>query len=100
MAWDACTGNEPRSIGAAVRHGRFGSACAAAMVTVALAAAICAIVLMLGADGAAAAPRSMAVDGQGPAYAMAGAALLVFFTLVGAAYRLTPSHVRRRRNRR
>ena len=51
MAWEVCS-KEPRSIGAAVRHGRFGSACAAAMVALALAASICAIALVLGADGA------------------------------------------------
>jgi hypothetical protein len=55
MALEVCTSKEPRSIGAAVRHGRFGSACAAAMVAVALAASICAILLVLGADGAFAA---------------------------------------------
>ena len=55
MALEVFTGEEPRSIGAAVRHGRFGSACAAAMVAVALAASICAILLVLGADGAFAA---------------------------------------------
>ena len=51
MTWEV-RNKEPRSIGAAVRHGRFGSACAAAMVAVALAASICAIALVLGADGA------------------------------------------------
>jgi hypothetical protein len=52
MACKVCAGKEARSIRAAVRHGRFGSACAAAMVAVALAASICAIALVLGADGA------------------------------------------------
>jgi hypothetical protein len=52
MACKVCTGKEVRSIGAAVRHGRLGSACAAAMVAVALAASICAIALVLGVDGA------------------------------------------------
>ena len=55
MAWETCTDTEPRSIGAAVRHGRFGSACAAAMVAFTLAASICAIALVLGTDGALAA---------------------------------------------
>jgi hypothetical protein len=55
MALEVCTSEEARSIGAAVRHGRFGSACAAAMVAVAVAVSICAILLMLGADGAFAA---------------------------------------------
>jgi hypothetical protein len=55
MTLEAYTDEEPRSIGAAVRHGRFGSACAAAMVAIALAASICAILLVLGADGAFAA---------------------------------------------
>ena len=55
MSLEVCSDKEPRSIGAAVRHGRFGSACAAAMVAIALAVSICAILLVLGADGAFAA---------------------------------------------
>jgi hypothetical protein len=55
MTLEVYTNEEPRSIRAAVRHGRFGSACAAAMVALALAVSICAVLLMLGADGAFAA---------------------------------------------
>jgi hypothetical protein len=60
MALEIGTTKEPRSIGAAVRHGRFGSACAAAMVALALAASICAIVLVLDAGGAFASAASRA----------------------------------------
>jgi hypothetical protein len=52
MAFEACAENEPRSIRAAVRHARFGSACAAAMVALALAVSICAIAFALGIDSA------------------------------------------------
>lgn len=55
MTLEVYTDEELRSIGAAVRHGRFGTACAAAMVAIALTASICAIVLVLGSDGAFAA---------------------------------------------
>jgi hypothetical protein len=55
MTLQVYTDKEPRSIRAAVRHGRFGSACAAAMVAVTVAVSICAIVLVLSADGAFAA---------------------------------------------
>jgi hypothetical protein len=44
------TYKERRSITEAVRHGRLGSACAAAMVAGALAASICAIALALGTE--------------------------------------------------
>jgi hypothetical protein len=56
MTLDHCKTEAPRSIGAAVRHGRFGSACAAAIVALALAVSICAIALALGGDGAFALP--------------------------------------------
>jgi hypothetical protein len=55
MTLEVYTDEEPRSIGAAVRHGRFGSACAAAMVALTVAVSICAIALVLGVDGAFAA---------------------------------------------
>jgi hypothetical protein len=101
MAWEACTGKEPRSIGAAVRHGRFGSACAAAMVAIALAASICAIVLALGTDGAFAASPLIPVDEQGLNYAVLVPVLLVAIALTCFAFNgLTPGYARRRRNRR
>jgi hypothetical protein len=102
MAWETYTDKEPRSIGAAVRHGRFGSACAAAMVAVALAVSICAIVLVLGSDGAfAATPRLITIDGQGLDYGMLVPILLVVIALTCFAVNgLAPAYARRRRNRR
>jgi hypothetical protein len=102
MAWEACTDKEPRSIGAVVRHGRFGSACAAAMVAVALAVSICALVLMLGTDGAfAATSRLITIDGQGLHYGMLVPVLLIVIALGYFAFDgLAPAYVRRRRNRR
>jgi hypothetical protein len=82
MAWEACIDKEPRSIGAAVRHGRFGSACAAAMVALALAVSICAIVLVLGADSAfAATPRLIATDEHGLDYGALVPVLLIVIAL-------------------
>jgi hypothetical protein len=102
MAWEACTDKEPRSIGAAVRHGRFGSACAAAMVALALAVSICAIVLVLGSDGAfAATPRLIATDEHGLHYGMLMSVLLIVIALGYFAFDgLAPAYVRIRRNRR
>ncbi len=102
MAWEVCAGKEPRSIGAAVRHGRFGSACAAAMVAVSLAASICALVLALGVDGAfAATPRLIIIDEQGMNYSVVVPVLLVVMALTCFAFNgLTPGYARRRRNRR
>lgn len=102
MAWEVCTGKEPRSIGAAVRHGRFGSACAAAMVAVALAVSICAIALVLGSDGAfAATPRLIMVAEQGLDYGVVVPLLLIVVALTCLAFNgLTPAYTRRRRNRR
>jgi hypothetical protein len=102
MTWEVCTGKEPRSIGAAVRHGRFGSACAAAMVAVALAVSICAIVLVLGSDGAfAASPRLITVDEQSLDYGVLVPVLLIVVALTCFAFNgLTPGYARRRRNRR
>jgi hypothetical protein len=93
-------GKEPRSIGAAVRHGRFGSACAAAMVAVALAVSICAIVLVLGSDGAfAASPRLIAVE-AGLDYGMLVPVLLIVIALAALAFNgLAPAYVRRRNRR-
>jgi len=101
MACEICTGKEARSIGAAVRHGRFGSACAAAMVAVALAASICAIVLVLGADGAFAASAGLITgDPQALDYAVLVPVLLIVVTLTCfAGYGLTPGYVRRRNRR-
>jgi hypothetical protein len=101
MAWEVCT-KEPRSIGAAVRHGRFGSACAAAMVVLALAVSICAIALVLGADGAfAASPALVGVDGQGANYGMLAPVLLIVIALTCCTcHGLAPVYARRRRNRR
>jgi hypothetical protein len=95
-----CTGKEPRSIGAAVRHGRFGSACAAAMVAVALAVSICAIALVLGSDGAfAASPRRIA-DEAGLDYGVLAPLLLLIVALAGFACNgLRPAYVRRRNRR-
>ena len=91
---------EPRSIGAAVRHGRLGSACAAAMVAVALAVSICAIVLVLGSDGAfAASPRLITVE-TGLGYGTLVPALLIVVALTALAFnRLAPAYVRRRNRR-
>jgi ABC-type arginine transport system permease subunit len=102
MAWEACTDKEPRSIGAAVRHGRFGSACAAAMVALALAVSICALVLMLGIDGAfAATSRLITIDGQGLHYGMLVPVLLIVIALGYFAFDgLAPAYVRVYRNRR
>ena len=102
MACKVCTGKEARSIGAAVRHGRFGSACAAAMVAVALAVSICALVLMLGADGAfAATSRLIATDEHGLHYGMLMSVLLIVIAVGYFAFDgLAPAYVRRRRNRR
>jgi hypothetical protein len=102
MAWEVCTGKEPRSIGAAVRHGRFGSACAAAMVAVALAVSICAIALVLGSDGAfAASPSLIMVAEQGIDYGVLVPVLIIVIALTCFAFNgLTPGYVRRRRNRR
>jgi hypothetical protein len=101
MAWEVCT-KEPRSIGAAVRHGRFGSACAAAMVALALAVSICAIVLVLGADGAfAATPRGIAAGGQSLDYGALVPVLLILMALsCFATDGRAPAYARRRRNRR
>jgi len=99
MAWEAC--KEPRSIGAAVRHGRFGSACAAAMVALALTASICAIVLALGTDRAAAAGALITVDEQSLNYAVLVPVVLIAVGLTCFAFNgLTPGYARRRRNRR
>lgn len=102
MALEVCTRKEPRSIGAAIRHGRFGSACAAAMVAIALAASICAIVLVLGVDGAfAASPRLIMIDEQGFDYGVLVPVFLIVIVLTCfAANGLTPAYARRRRNRR
>jgi hypothetical protein len=102
MAWEVCTGKEPRSIGAAVRHGRFGSACAAAMVAVAIAVSICAIALVLGADGAfAASSRLITVDEAGMDYGVLVPVLLIVVALTCFAFNgLPPGYARRRRNRR
>ena len=101
MACEICTGKEARSIGAAVRHGRFGSACAAAMVAVVLAASICAIVLVLGADGAFASSAGLITgDPQALDYAVLVPVLLIVVTLTCfAGYGLTPGYVRRRNRR-
>jgi hypothetical protein len=101
MAWEVTT-KEPRSIGAAVRHGRFGSACAAAMVALALAVSICAIVLVFGTDGAfAATPRLITTDGHGLDYGVLVPVILIVIALTCFARNgLTPVYVRRRRNRR
>jgi hypothetical protein len=101
MAWEVCT-KEPRSIGAAVRHGRFGSACAAAMVALAIAVSICAIVLVLGTDAAfAAAPRLITTDEHGLDYgALVPVLLIVIAFTCFACNGLTPVYARRRRNRR
>ena len=99
MAWQAC--KEPRSISAAVRHGRFGSACAAAMVALALTASICAIVLALGTDHAAAAGSLITVDEQSLNYAVLVPVVVVAVGLTCFAFNgLTPGYVRRRRDRR
>ena len=102
MAWEACTDKEPRSIGAAVRHGRFGSACAAAMVALAIAISICAIVLVLGTDAAfAATPRLITIDGQGLDYGMLVPVLLIVIALGYFAFDgLAPGYVRVHCNRR
>ena len=100
MAWQACS-KEPRSIGAAVRHGRFGSAYAAAMVALALAVSICAIALVLGTDGAFAATPLITVDEQSMNYSVLVPVILVVFALTCFAFNgLTPGYARRRRNRR
>jgi hypothetical protein len=102
MTWEAYTDKEPRSIGAAVRHGRFGSACAAAMVALAIAVSICAIVLVLGTDAAfAAAPRLITTDEHGRDYGVLVPVLLIVIALsCFAADSRAPAYARRRRNRR
>jgi hypothetical protein len=102
MTWADYTDKEPRSIGAAVRHGRFGSACAAAMVALAIAVSICAIVLVLGTDAAfAAATRLITTDEHGLDYGALVPVLLIVIALTCFACNgLTPVYARRRRNRR
>jgi|GEM_PF-1406133 len=105
MAADFNAGQEPRSIAAAVRHGRLGSAYAAAMIAIALMISICAIVLMISGDAALAAPRElfMVDDGSvgGGAIVMLIAASAIMMLLASVAFNgLTPSQARKRRAKR
>ena len=101
MVWEACT-REPRSIGAAVHYRRFGTAAAAAVVAASLAVSICAIALVLGTDCALAAnPHLITIDEQSLNYAVLVPVMIVVLALACVVFNgLTPSYVRRRRNRR
>jgi hypothetical protein len=72
------------------------------MVAVALAVSICALVLMLGADGAfAATPRLIAADEHGLDYGMLVSVLLIVIALGYFAFDgLAPAYARVRRTRR
>lgn len=98
------TPNEPRSIAAAAHHRRLGSAWTGALVSVALIASICTLVLMIGTSAASALPRQLIVvdDGNSSAVIFTIAAISVVMVLLAAfAFNgLTPGHVRRRRTRR
>jgi len=104
MAMDLITAHEPSSIAAAVRHGRFGSACASAMIAITIVAAICAIFLMIGTDGAFAGPRDLITIDDGSGHG--GVSLIIAISVVvvllaSVAFNgLTPGHARRRRERR
>lgn len=104
MATDLIPAQEPRSIAAAVRHGRFGSACAAAMIAIALLMSIGAIVTMIGTDPAFAGPNDLITidDGSGHGgLSLMIAIAVVMLLLCSVAFNgLTPGQARRRRERR
>jgi len=104
MATDLISAHKPRSVAAAVRHGRVGSAGAAAMVAVALLTSIGALVTMMGTDPAFAGPRDLiAIDdatGNG-GISLLIAVVVVMALLCSVAFNgLTPGQARRRRERR
>ena len=105
MATNLYAVEQPRSISAAVEHGRLGSACAAAMVAIALVASICAIVLLIGTDAALAAPRELATIDDGSASSgvigvVIGISVIMMLLAAVAFNGLTPSQARRRRSKR
>jgi hypothetical protein len=105
MAFDLSRSHEPHSIATAVRHGRLGSACAAAMVAIALMVSICAIVLMISGDAALAAQSELFMVDDGSvssdAIVMVIAVAVIMMLLASVAFNgLTPSQARKRRAKR
>lgn len=104
MALDLISAQESRSIAAAVRHGRFGSACAAAMIAIAILTSIGAIVTMIGTGPAFAGPRDLITidDGSGHGgLSLVIAIAVIMLLLCSVAFNgLTPGQARRRRERR
>jgi hypothetical protein len=104
MATNPINVQAPRSIAAAVRHGRIGSAFAAAMVAVALIISIGAIVTMIGTAPAFAGPRDLITIDDGTGHggiSLVIAIAVIMLILCSVAFNgLTPGHARRRRERR
>lgn len=96
--------NEPRSIAAAAHHRRLGSAWTGALVSFALIASICTVVLMIGTSAASALPRHLIVidDGSSNAvvFTVIGICIVMMLLAAFAFNGLTPGHARRRRTRR
>jgi glycerol uptake facilitator-like aquaporin len=105
MTSDSYAVQQPRSISAALEHGRLGSAFAAAIVAIVLLASICAIVLLIGTDAALAASRQLATVDDGSAsngvIGMVIGISVIMMLLASVAFNgLTPSQARRRRSKR
>lgn len=92
---------EPRSIAAAAQHRRLGSAWSGALVSLALIASICTLVMMIGTRAATALPRQLVVIDDGNSSLVLFTVIAVMAILGAFVFNgLTPDQARRRRSRR